>query len=147
MSAAASTDTPRTQRLRDFLSAAGTLGTLRFVAVSPGVVLETIGRLDYSTSTFAVPGRGHFLSVASEDRLFECHINTDEVQAVSLSQEPAKVGAHDVYVMRFLGEHDKRLLSCMLMWDPSQGPGHYLADAVQRFTELRERHNGRFTLC
>lgn len=141
-----SADTPRTQRMRSFLREAAALGTLRFVAVSRGAVLETIGRLDYATSTFHAPGRGHFVSVAAPDRLFECHINVDQVHAVSLSQERAKVGHHAVYVMRFLDERDLPLLSCMLMWHPSHGPAHYLADAVQRFTQLRERHNGRFTV-
>lgn len=89
-------------------------------------------------STFAVPGKGTYITLASIDKTFECHINESKVVSVTLSTEAAKMGGHDLHVIRFLDCDKKPVLSCLLMWDPSQGPGQYLHGAVEAFTNLRQ---------
>jgi len=39
-------------------------------------------------------------------------------------QEPAKIGGHDLYVLRIKDGSDAILLSCMLQYDPAKGPGN-----------------------
>jgi hypothetical protein len=130
--------------LKRFIYDAGALGTLRFVAVTGGAVLETVGRLDYALSEFSVPGKGAYLSVCAADKTFECHVNADKVGRVTLSEEAAKVGGHALYVVRFLGEGAAPVLSVMLMWAPNEGPGVYLHGAVEAFRKLREQYGDGF---
>jgi len=134
-------------RLLEFLDDAKKLGTVRFINISPGAVLETIGRFDYSISTFAVPTKGTYLTIASPDKLFECHINTDKVKSVTLATEKAKLGDYDLHVVRLKGEEPGApLLSCVLQWNPSEGQGVYLAGAVEKFQELVAKYGGEFAL-
>jgi len=140
MSAAASQKTS----LDVLLDAAKELGTVRFIAISDGAVLETIGRFDYGMSTFNVPGKGEYITIASADRTFECHINKAKVARVTMATEPAKIGGHDLHVMRFLRADGGLVLSCLLMWDPSVGPGNYLHGAVEEFQSVRERFGDDF---
>ncbi len=134
------------QLLQQFIADAGELGTIRFVAVSDGAVLETIGRFDYSKKVFDIPGRGVFLTIASIDQTFECHINLTKVSQVTMSKEKAKVGDHDVYVVRLKRDDGGIALSCLLMWDPSQGPGFYLHGAVDAFQALRNKYGDAFSV-
>lgn len=93
------------------------------------------------------PGKGDFLTVASEDRTFECHINASKVARVTLTDEPAKLAAgHTLHVVRFLGGDGAPVLSVLLMWAPNDGPGHYLHGAVDAFRALRDRYGGDFSL-
>ena len=140
--ATATSDT--TTQLGSFLESARELGTIRFIAVTSGAVLETIGRFDYSLSMFSIPGKGDYFTLASIDKTFECHLNSSKVSTVTISTEKAKVGAHDIHVIRFLSENDDIILSCMLMWDPSQGPGNYLQGAIEEFEKLKQKYGERF---
>lgn len=133
-------------KLKAFIADAGALGTLRFVAVSGGAVLESIGRFDYGVKEFSVPGKGDYLTVASEDRTFECHLNLSIVKKVTMSDEPAKVGGHTLHVMRFCDEGGKPVLSVMLMWAPNEGPGVYLYGAVDAFGELRDKYGAEWSV-
>lgn len=133
-------------KLQQFITDAGALGTLRFVAVSGGAVLESIGRFDYGVKQFSVPGKGDYLTVASEDRTFECHLNMSAVKKVTMSDEPAKIGGHTLHVMRFLDEGGKPVLSVMLMWAPNEGPGNYLYGAVEEFGKLREQYGAEWSV-
>lgn len=132
--------------LRQFIQDAGSLGTLRFVAVTDGAVLETVGRLDYALSEFST-GSGEYLSVQSQDRTFECHMNTSRVAKVTLSNEKAKIGGHDLHVIRFLDQQHKPLLSVMLMFDPTKGPGYYLHGAETSFRALSEKYGGELNFA
>lgn len=129
-----------------FLADAGGLGTVRFVCVSAGAVLESVGRFDYGVSLFSTP-RGDYVTLASADRTFEAHVNVSVARAVTMSTEKAKVGGHDLHVIRLLDAGGAPLLSCLLMWDPSQGPGHYLHGAVPEFQRLRDKYGERFDLA
>lgn len=147
---AAPTDHPARQQhthlLQTFLDDAWDLGTIRFINISNGAVLETIGRFDYSLSTFTTPN-AFYLTLASADKTFECHINLSKASVVTMATEKAKIGHHDLHVIRILDMHDTILLSCLLQYDPSQGPGHYLHGAVDAFNALKEKYGPRFSLC
>lgn len=133
------------EELSGFIEDAGQLGTMRFIAISNGVVLETIGRLDYKQSRFEI-GDSEYLSIASIDKTFECHINVSKVHKVTLSNSKAKIGGHDLHVIRLLDQEGTILLSCLLQYDPSQGPGHYLYGAVDSFNHLVQKYGPSFTL-
>lgn len=132
--------------LEQFLSDAGDLGTIRFIAISDGAVLETIGRFDYAIKRFNIPNKGTYLTLASEDKTFECHINTAKVVAVSMSKESAKIGGHDLYVIRLKNADGGIVLSCLLMWDPSRGPGEYIHGAIDAFERLRAQYGDAFSV-
>ncbi|KAA8491156.1 hypothetical protein FVE85_9451 [Porphyridium purpureum] len=133
-------------KLLEFMHDAGQLGTLRFIVISDGAVLETIGRLDYTKTPFDTP-LGEYVTVASTDKLFECHVNCSKVSKVTLSTEPAKQGGHMLHVIRFKGadEQARPLLSCLLQYDPSQGAGNYLAGAVDNFNSLVQKYSNEMT--
>ena len=59
-------------------------------------MLETIGRFDYGVSEFEVPGKGRYVTIGPEDKMFECHIRAEKVAVITMSKEPAKVGGHDI---------------------------------------------------
>lgn len=111
-------------------------------------MLETIGRFDYDVSTFSVPGKGEYLTLASTDKTFECHLRVSAVRRAALSVEPAKIGGHKLYVIRLHGEaqeeggKEELLLSTMLMYDPSKGPGNYLFGAVDKFNAIVDKYGG-----
>mmetsp|Transcript_3060 Transcript_3060/g.8455 ORF Transcript_3060/g.8455 Transcript_3060/m.8455 type:complete len:209 (-) Transcript_3060:201-827(-) len=128
-----------------FLKDASTLGTIRFINISQGVVLETLGRFDYNVTPFETPA-GKYISVTSPDKLFECHINTDKVSTITISEESSKAGNHKLYVIRLKDAAGGNLLSCLLMWDPSQGMGRYSDTAVKRFEALIARYGTQLVL-
>lgn len=134
----------------EFIENARDLGTVRFIVIGNGnnAILETIGRFDYNVSSFSIPGKGEYLTLASVDKTFECHLNTSRVVRITMATEKAKIGSHDLHVIRFLnceegeekaGDRSHIILSVLLMYDPSQGPGHYLHGAVDAFKKLRDQ--------
>lgn len=137
-----------TATVEEFLKAAGEagLGTMRFIAVTDGAVLETIGRLDYGTKKFSVPGKGDYVTIASEDKMFECHLNMTKVKTIELSEQKAKIGDHQLYVVRFKADEGALMLSCLLQYDPSVGPGNYLYGAIDGFRALRQRFGDMITV-
>lgn len=143
---ASSANAATTATLEQFLVDAENLGTIRFINISDGGVLETIGRFDYSKKRIDVPNRGAFLTLANADKTFECHINISKVAKITLGKEKAKMGGHDLYVIRLKNEKDGIILSCLLMWDPSQGPGTYMHGAVSEFKRLEEKYGASFEL-
>ena len=64
-----------------------------------------------------------------------------------MSTEKAKTGEHDMYVIRLRDSDDKLVLSCVLMWDPSQGPGNYMHGAVEAFQELQSKYGDGFEVA
>lgn len=137
-----------TATVEEFLKAAGEagLGTMRFITVTDGAVLETIGRLDYGTKKFSVPGKGEYVTIASEDKMFECHLNMTKVKTIEMSEQKAKIGDHQLYVVRFKADEGALMLSCLLQYDPSVGPGNYLYGAIDGFRALKERFGDVITV-
>lgn len=131
--------------LEQFFKDAGDLGTIRFITVGNGSVLETIGRFDYNINRFEVPTKGAYITLANEDKTFECHINTSKVAAVTMGKETSKMGAHDLYVIRLKNADDCIVLSCVLMWDPSYGPGTYMHGAIDAFNRLKAKYGDKFS--
>mmetsp|Transcript_6101 Transcript_6101/g.18436 ORF Transcript_6101/g.18436 Transcript_6101/m.18436 type:complete len:162 (+) Transcript_6101:121-606(+) len=123
-SATAPPDGSVAHRLLQFFDEARDLGTIRFVCVSDGAVIETIGRFDYSAVYNDV--RGGLLSLVSPDRLFELHVSTAKLAKITLSKERAKIGDHDIYVIRLKRPDEGIILSALLMWNPAEGPGIYV---------------------
>eukprot|EP00181_Compsopogon_caeruleus_P004414 CAMPEP_0184680376 /NCGR_PEP_ID=MMETSP0312-20130426/3245_1 /TAXON_ID=31354 /ORGANISM="Compsopogon coeruleus, Strain SAG 36.94" /LENGTH=195 /DNA_ID=CAMNT_0027130425 /DNA_START=39 /DNA_END=626 /DNA_ORIENTATION=- len=136
----------KAERIQTFLKDAEGLGTVRFINMSAGSVLETIGRFDYGVRVFETP-RGEYVSISTTDRTFECHLNTEKVAKITMSKEAAKMGGHDLFVIRFRDEDEEILLSCLLMWNPSEGPGQYLAHAVESFNVLMAKYGGSYDLA
>lgn len=135
-------------KLEQFFDDAKSLGTIRFISISRGgSVLETIGRFDYPMKTFDIPTKGTYLTLSSDDKTFECHLPLQAVARVTLSVEKAKIGGHDLYVIRFFTCDDIIILSCMLQFDPSRGPSHYLFGAVDAFLQLRTRYGDQFVVA
>jgi hypothetical protein len=141
------TDAGTVAKVRAFISAARELGTVRFVAVADGAVLEAVGRFDYPLAEFTVPGRGTFLTLATEDRLFECHLNASGVRRITMSEDLTKDGSGaKLPVIRFHGGGPRPMLSVSLMWEPSLGPGHYLHGAEEAFDALRDQYGSEYSL-
>lgn len=140
------TVTPETNSVsvQQFVRDATELGTIRFISVSRGgSVLETIGRFDYPLKTVDVPGMGEYITIASEDKTFECHIPTANVHRITMSTDKAKIGDHDIHAVRLLSSDGTIVLSCILQFDPSRGPGNYLFGAVDAFNALRSRYGSQ----
>lgn len=138
---------PRVALAKRFVADAGSLGTLRFVAVGNGAVLETIGRFDYGVTDFSIPGKGDYITVASVDKTFECHLCLSNVAKITMTDDPAMADkTQTLHVIRFRDAEDKVMLSVLLMWAPNEGPGNYLFGAVDAFNELREKYGAEFAL-
>lgn len=143
-SSGTTTETASSQ-LQSFLTDCGDLGTVRFVCVSAaGGVLESIGRFDYGLRVTPIPGRGDLLTIANDDKTFECHLRVNAVSKITMTDEPPKTpGLPEgtmMHIIRFLNAESVPLLSVLLMWDPSKGPGNYLFGAVDSFNALREKY-------
>jgi Haem utilisation ChuX/HutX len=145
-SGAGSADT--VAKVRAFLADARELGTVRFIAVADGAVLEAVGRFDYPMAEFSPPGRDDtFLTLATEDRTFECHLKASAVRRITLTVDSTKDGSGATLpVVRFFGESARPMLSVSLMWEPSRGPGHYLHGAEDAFAALRDQYGGDYVL-
>jgi hypothetical protein len=61
-------------------------------------------------------------------------------------QEAAKIGGHDLHVMRIKDSSDGILLSCMLQYDPAKGPGTYFDGAVAKFESVRSKWGDEVSL-
>eukprot|EP00184_Porphyridium_aerugineum_P008585 CAMPEP_0184692120 /NCGR_PEP_ID=MMETSP0313-20130426/730_1 /TAXON_ID=2792 /ORGANISM="Porphyridium aerugineum, Strain SAG 1380-2" /LENGTH=220 /DNA_ID=CAMNT_0027149927 /DNA_START=481 /DNA_END=1143 /DNA_ORIENTATION=- len=127
-------------KLAHFFYDAIDLGLIRFINISDGVVLETVGRFDFGMSHFFTPLGEDYLTIQSEDKLFECHVNTSKIHFITLQHEKSKMGGHDLYIIRLKNTDKKVMLSCLLQYDPEQGPNHYSKEAVDRFYFLMEKY-------
>ncbi|KAJ8904274.1 hypothetical protein NDN08_000797 [Rhodosorus marinus] len=132
--------TPKAKRLIEFFDEAKDLGTIRFINIGDGSVIETLGRFDYSVKYNMV--RGGLLSLISPDSLFELHLATSKIDKITFTKQPAKFGDHDIYVIRVKRDDDGIMISGMLMWNPSEEPGTYFPGTVDKFVGLMEKYNG-----
>lgn len=67
-------------------------------------------------------------------------------EACVREQESAKIGGHDLYVMRLKDKSDTILLSCMLQYDPAKGPGNYFPGAVDKFLVVQDKWGSEASL-
>lgn len=137
MSSATTTPTS----LTNFLVDTEDLGTMRFISISNGAVLETVGRFDYGKKEFTNSKSGdRYLSIASAEQTFELHLNLTTIARLTLSKEESRIGGHTIYVIRMWRADEQLALSCMLQWDPSQGVGNYFPGVEEKFMKLIEMY-------
>lgn len=133
-------------RLLEFFADAAECGRLRFVVVSAGAVLESVAELSTPPTTFPIPTKGTYITFKSGGGTHEAHVSVRSVASVALSTEPAKVGGHDLHVMRLLGVGGGPILSLLVAWAEGEGPGSYTPEAVDAFGRLRTKYGSGFTL-
>ena len=122
-------------------------GLCRFITINAGgAVLETASPMDVGLNFFEVPGKGQYATLASADKLFECHIRLDAAAKATFAKEAAKIGGHDLYVMRLKTSDDTILLSCMLQYDPAKGHGQYFDGAVEKFERVQSKWGNEASL-
>lgn len=89
-------------------------------------VLESVAELSTAPTTFPIPTKGTYISFKSGGGTHEAHVSVQSVASVALSTEPAKVGGHDLHVMRLLGVGGGPILSLLVAWAEGEGPGSYV---------------------
>lgn len=76
--------------------------------------------------TFPIPTKGTYITFKSGGGTHEAHVSVRSVASVALSTEPAKIGGHDLHVMRLLGVGGGPVLSLLVAWAEGEGPGSYV---------------------
>eukprot|EP00960_Hanusia_phi_P016885 497317-Hanusia_phi.AAC.1 len=120
-------------------------GLVRWITINAnGAVLETAAKMGLKLSFFEIPGKGNYATIASSDKLFECHVNLDKAQKLTFSEMPRTVGAFmQVLVLILLAGI---LLSCMLQYDPEKGPGQYFTGSVDAFKRVQSKYGAEMAL-
>lgn len=144
--AEAAAEAVKTEKLLEFFGDAAECGRLRFVVVSAGAVLESVAELSMPPTTFPIPTKGTYITFKSGGGIHEAHVSVRSVASVALSTEPAKMGGHDLHVMRLLGVGGGPVLSLLVAWAEGEGPGSYTPEAVDAFGRLRSKYGNGFTL-
>lgn len=85
-----------------------------------------MAELSTSPTTFPIPTKGTYITFKSGGGTHEAHVSVRSVASVALSTEPAKVGGHDLHVMRLLGVGGGPILSLLVAWAEGEGPGSYV---------------------
>ncbi|GAB0489655.1 hypothetical protein MMPV_000880 [Pyropia vietnamensis] len=142
----AAAEAVKTEKLLAFFTDAAECGRLRFVVVSAGAVLESVAELSMPPVTFPIPTKGTYITFKSGGGTHEAHVSVRSVASVALSTEPAKIGGHDLHVMRLLGVGGGPILSLLVAWAEGEGPGSYAPEAVDAFGRLRAKYGNGFTL-
>lgn len=84
-----------------------------------------------------------FSQVCSPTPLFMNEIVTDwELR----TQDAAKVGGHTLHVMRLKGDAGAVILSIMLQYDTSKGPGMYHDGSVAAFEGVMQKYGAEWNL-
>uniref|UniRef100_A0A6U1NZN9 Uncharacterized protein n=1 Tax=Fibrocapsa japonica TaxID=94617 RepID=A0A6U1NZN9_9STRA len=120
-------------RLEKFFQDSSLLGAVRFVVVTDGAILETVG--SYENMKINDLDKGKFATFKNSDKSFECHVNMDEVAKITMSTKNAKQGDRILYITRFYDNADKLILSSML--HPEE-EGNYEDGSVEWWEQLRE---------
>ncbi len=69
---------PRLQLTKeDYLTELSTIGSVRFVVVGPGAILETVG--SFSNLRYSKTPKGKLATVSTNEPCFECHLRLDEI--------------------------------------------------------------------
>lgn len=116
------------------------------LCISVQAVLESVAELSTPPTTFPIPTKGTYITFKSGGGTHEAHVSVRSVASVALSTEPAKVGGHDLHVMRLLGVGGGPILSLLVAWAEGEGPGSYTPEAVDAFGRLRTKYGSGFTL-
>lgn len=108
-------------------SRASVLATLGGPPLRPlQAVLESVAELSMPPTTFSIPTKGTYITFKSGGGTHEAHVSVRSVASVALSTEPAKMGGHDLHVMRLLGVGGGPVLSLLVAWAEGEGPGSYV---------------------
>lgn len=89
-------------------------------------MLESVAELSQAPTTFPIPTKGTYITFKSGGGTHEAHVSVRSVASVALSTEPAKMGGHDLHVMRLLGVGGGPVLSLLVAWAEGEGPGSYV---------------------
>ena len=89
-------------------------------------MLESVAELATPPQTFPIPTKGTYITFKTGGGTHEAHVSVRSVASVKLSTEPAKVGGHDLHVMRLLGVGGGPVLSLLVAWAEGEGPGSYV---------------------
>lgn len=103
------------------------------LCISVQAVLESVAELSTPPTTFPIPTKGTYITFKSGGGTHEAHVSVRSVASVALSTEPAKVGGHDLHVMRLLGVGGGPILSLLVAWAEGEGPGSYVRWPVSDF--------------
>ncbi|KAG5175022.1 hypothetical protein JKP88DRAFT_229445 [Tribonema minus] len=120
------------ERLQKYLKDCELLGPVRFVSMNDGAILEAVG--SFENLRFNDLEKGTYATLSGDDEGFECHLNIDRVNGITMLTKPAKDASHDLYITRFVDAEGKTVLSAMLQ---AEG-GQYEEGAVAYWTKLRE---------
>jgi len=124
------------QKLTDFLQDSAALGTVRFVVVGNGAILETIG--SFSNLRYSETTKGRLATLSSDNPIFECHIRLSQVKVIKMIEvsKALPTGANKLlYVVRFLSAEGETLLSSILH-------GVEGRENITSWTSLKEKYCG-----
>ena len=97
--------------LNDYLLDSEQLGTVRFVVVGSGAILETVG--SYSNLRYSESVKGKLATISLEKPYpFECHLRMNEIKAIK-HIEVDKFG-NRLYISRYLDSNQNTILSAIL---------------------------------
>jgi putative heme degradation protein len=101
--------------LKDFLTDLEAVGSVRFVVVGSGAILETVG--SFQNLRYADTPKGILATVSTDSPCFECHIRLAEVKEIK-NVVVEKFGK-ELRITRFLDCSGVTLLSAILHADPA----------------------------
>lgn len=96
--------------LIDYLHQSKKLGSVRFVVVGSGAILETVG--SYDNLRFADTSKGKLATVSTELPNFECHIRLNEVKQIKMVELTRNEKI--MYISRFMDAQGATVLSSIL---------------------------------
>ena len=97
--------------LNDYLLDSEKLGTVRFVVVGSGAILETVG--SYSNLRYSESVKGKLATISWENPYpFECHLRINEIKTIK-HIEIDKFG-NRLYIARYLDSNQSTILSSIL---------------------------------
>lgn len=122
-----------TTKLKDFLEACHTLGTLRIIVTSSAGVLEARNKIE--NLFYAELPKGKYANMHTEN--LEFHLNMDKITQVKFETGESKRGNFTTYAIRFLDEHHEPALSLFLQWGK---PGEYEPGQVEAWQALQKQY-------
>jgi len=119
-----------------------TLGTLRFICIGDGGILESAQKFD-EVSYNEVPNKGTYCTLKTTDKAFEAHIALAKVSEVKMVKARPRTGEYDIYKVSFLREDGGPMLTCLL-----HGPeGNYEPGAIEAWEALRAKNGETVTVA
>jgi hypothetical protein len=97
---------PRLQLTKeDYLTELSTIGSVRFVVVGPGAILETVG--SFSNLRYSKTPKGKLATVSTNEPCFECHLRLDEINIAK--QVIVEKQGRTLRIIRFNGGKENEL--------------------------------------